>query len=224
MVNEWGDADLAPKPSSAITPSLLDAVKHVESRGNVNAVSPAGARGPYQFMPATAREMGLANPHDEPTAREAASRYLTQLSNKFGGDVDKALLAYNWGPGNVERHLKTGGPMPLEAQQYVGKVRAAEQKMSGTTRTPVMEWSDEDVAPATLAERVTKPTSAPTMGSQFMKGVGDISSAPEVVAHLGTGMLGQAVGGLAGLAGTVLPGPEGQGAKWSVKVGNALTY
>jgi hypothetical protein len=155
--NPFDEFDVA--PSSAITPTLLDAVKHVESRGNVNAVSPAGARGPYQFMPGTAREMGLTNPHDEPTAREAASRYLTQLSNKFGGDVDKALLAYNWGPGNVERHLKTGGPMPLEAQQYVGKVRAAEQKMSGNTQANPFDEFD-DVAP-TLAQRVTKPTVSP---------------------------------------------------------------
>jgi len=57
-----------------------------------------------------------------------------------------------------------------------------------------------------------------------MQGVGDISSAPEVVANLATGGLGQALGGYAGIAGSILPGPQGQGAEWSEKVANALTY
>jgi hypothetical protein len=130
---------------TAITPTLLDALRHVESRGNPNAVSPAGARGPYQFMPGTAKQYGLADPHDEPSARRAAARYLTDLTQQFGGDVDKALLAYNWGPGNVGRYLKTGGPMPAEAQQYVGKVRTAEKKMSGKETTP---WEVDDTGGA----------------------------------------------------------------------------
>lgn len=195
MINEWDDSEVSPSP---ITPRLLDAVKHVESRGNVNAVSPAGARGPYQFMPATAKDMGLKDPHDEPSARQAAERYLTQLTNKFGGDVDKALLAYNWGPGNVERHLKTGGPMPREAQEYVGKVRAAEGKTP--TNAPVSEWTDDDIAP-TLAERV-KPAAAPslkdTMAEQTKGDIGTAlktgiaNSASKTVRAIGTTLLPKA--------------------------------
>jgi Transglycosylase SLT domain len=148
-------------PSSAITPSLLDAVRHVESRGNPKAVSPAGARGPYQFMPATARQYGLADPHDEPSARQAAARYLTDLSKQFGGDVDKALLAYNWGPGNVARYLKTGGPMPVEAQQYVGKVRAAEKNPGGKPQAnPFDEFDDVAPAPAPAAKQSGLPSVA----------------------------------------------------------------
>lgn len=144
-------------PQTGITPQLLDAVKHVESRGNVNAVSPAGARGPYQFMPATAAQYGLKDPHDEPSARDAAARYLTDLAKQFGGDVDKALLAYNWGPGNVRK----GGPMPKEAQEYVGKVRTAEKNMSGQTdETP--PWKFEGAAPATSPAPVSSPTSTRT--------------------------------------------------------------
>jgi hypothetical protein len=146
-------------PSSAITPSLLDAVRHVESRGNPKAVSPAGARGPYQFMPATAKQYGLADPHDEPTARQAAARYLTDLSKQFGGDVDKALLAYNWGPGNVARYLKTGGPMPVEAQQYVGKVRAAEKNPGGKPQANPFDEFD-DVAPTPAAKQSDTPSVA----------------------------------------------------------------
>jgi hypothetical protein len=143
---------------TAITPTLLDALRHVESRGNPNAVSPAGARGPYQFMPGTAKQYGLANPHDEPTARSAAARYLTDLTQQFGGDVNKALLAYNWGPGNVNRYLKTGGPMPAEAQQYVGKVRAAEKNMSGKEATP---WEVDDTVGKETAPWTTDDTKAP---------------------------------------------------------------
>lgn len=138
-----------------ITPQILDAVKHVESRGNVNAVSHAGARGPYQFMPATAKQYGLVDPHDEPSAREAAGRYLTDLSRQFGGDVDKALLAYNWGPGNV----KKGGSMPLEAQQYVGKVRMAEQK--GNKAPEAAPWEVDDTSPWEVDDTPTKKEALP---------------------------------------------------------------
>jgi len=192
MINEWEDSDVSPSP---ITPKLLDAVRHVESRGNPKAVSPAGARGPYQFMPGTAKQYGLADPHDEPSARQAAERYLTDLTKKFGGDTDKALLAYNWGPGNVERHLKTGGPMPVEAQQYVGKVRAAE----GRPRAPVSEWSDDDIAPAPrLADRakqVAAPSLKDTMAEQTNQDIGTAlstgiaNSASRTVRALGTTLL-----------------------------------
>ena len=91
-----------------ITPEVLDAVKHVESRGNPNAVSPAGAVGPYQFMPATARRFGLSDPRHEPSARDAAARYLSQLAERYGGDVDKALLAYKWARGTLTRTSKAG--------------------------------------------------------------------------------------------------------------------
>jgi len=126
---------------SGITPELLDAVKHVESRGNVNAVSKAGAEGPYQFMPGTAKEMGLINPRDEPSAREAASRYLQRLERQFGGDTELALLAYNWGQGNVQAWQKTGRgvkgqPIPLEASQYVQKVYGARDSKPKQSAAP----------------------------------------------------------------------------------------
>jgi len=143
---------------TAITPKLLDALRHVESRGNPNAVSRAGARGPYQFMPGTAKQYGLTDPHNEPAARSAAARYLTDLTTQFGGDVDKALLAYNWGPGNVSRYLKTGGPMPTEAQQYVGKVRTAEKKMSGKEAPP---WEVDDTVGKETAPWTIDDTKVP---------------------------------------------------------------
>ena len=118
-------------------PRLLNAVRHVESRGNPNATSPAGAEGPYQFMPATSRALGIKNPRDETESRKAADAYITRLTNMFGGDEDLGLLAYYWGPGNVQAFLRTGKgmngqPIPKEAMEYVGKVRAAQRGQPDT--------------------------------------------------------------------------------------------
>lgn len=145
-------------PTPSERPRLLNAVRQVESGGNPNAVSPVGAEGPYQFMPATARALGVANPRDETQARAGADRYLSRLTEQFGGDEDLALLAYNWGPGNVQAFLRTGKgmrgqPIPLEAQQYVAKVRAAQGRQSAQGQQPATDegitW-DAPVAEARL--------------------------------------------------------------------------
>lgn len=109
----------------AITDELLNALRLVESNGNPNARSPAGALGAYQFMPGTAKQFGI-DPLDEGQSREAARKYLTQLHNQFGS-VEKALQAYNWGPGNMAAFERTGTgakgqPMPAETQAYAPKV------------------------------------------------------------------------------------------------------
>ena len=85
------------------TPQLLDAVQKVESNGNPNVVSPAGAQGAYQFMPATAASVGVQNPFDPTQARQGAAKYLAQLYQQFGGDANKAIAAYNAGPGRVQQ-------------------------------------------------------------------------------------------------------------------------
>lgn len=123
---EWGQLPSA----SGIDDATLDAVRQVESGGNPNAVSSAGAVGAYQFMPRTAAQYGI-DPRDERQSRIAAGKYLTDLQNQFG-DRNLALLAYNWGPGNVDAWLKTGKgvngqEMPLQAQQYVDRVNRAQE-------------------------------------------------------------------------------------------------
>lgn len=100
------------------TKELLDAVQHVESNGNPNAVSPAGAQGPYQFMPATAASLGLNNPFDPTQARAAAGQYLAQLYQKFGGNAQEAIAAYNAGPGRVSEAV--GGTPPSGGLQFNG--------------------------------------------------------------------------------------------------------
>ena len=108
-----------------IDPRLLKAVGLVESGLNPAAVSPKGARGPFQFMPATAEQYGVTDPHDMRQAANGAARYLRDLTDMFGGDTEKALTAYNYGPGALMKALRSGEPLPKEAAEYAGKVQAA---------------------------------------------------------------------------------------------------
>lgn len=107
-----------------ITDAVLDAVRHVESGGNNRAVSKAGAMGPYQFMPATAKRFGLKDPFDEPTAREAARTYLTFLHDKFG-NLDDALRGYNAGEGTVQKVKAGKREYKPETLAYAEKVNNA---------------------------------------------------------------------------------------------------
>ena len=98
---------------------LLEAVMQAESSGNLNAVSPVGALGPFQLMPGTARELGVTDPRDLDQAATGAARYLQQQLNRFGS-LDSALAAYNWGPGNLSK--KGYDARPTETRNYVNKV------------------------------------------------------------------------------------------------------
>jgi len=103
--------------------ALLAAVVHVESGGNPQAVSPAGAQGLTQLIPATAQRFGVHDPFDPAQSLDGAARYLRGLLGQFGGDVSKALAAYNAGEGNVKKY---GGIPPFaETQAYVPAVLAA---------------------------------------------------------------------------------------------------
>lgn len=108
---------------------IMNAVMMTESRGNPNAVSPAGAVGAYQFMPDTARDMGLRvdeavdERRDPVKSRAAATKYMNQLINRYGGDIGLALMAYNGGMGRVDNAIKgKGNPLAKETMDYPGKV------------------------------------------------------------------------------------------------------
>ncbi|WP_370176924.1 lytic transglycosylase domain-containing protein [Alteriqipengyuania sp.] len=102
-----------------LSPSLIEALVWQESRWRANAVSPVGARGLAQLMPGTARDLGV-NPDDPFANLEGGARYLREQLDRFDGDLEKALAAYNAGPGRVLR--ANGVPRIRETQVYVAAI------------------------------------------------------------------------------------------------------
>lgn len=118
------DADLSAFVQQAareynVDPRLVSAVAQTESGGDQSAVSPAGAIGVMQLMPDTAASLGV-NPYDEKQNVGGGAKYLREMLDAFGGDVKKAVAAYNAGPAAVKAY---GGVPPYrETQDYVSKV------------------------------------------------------------------------------------------------------
>lgn len=86
--------------------------------------SRAGAIGAFQFMPDTAKQYGI-NPRDPLQSANGAAQYLFDLEKKYGGDTNKALAAYNWGPGNLDSTLAAHPKdwkkyLPDETRNYIG--------------------------------------------------------------------------------------------------------
>ncbi|EIV9541455.1 TPA: lytic transglycosylase domain-containing protein [Klebsiella pneumoniae] len=110
---------------------LLSSVAATESGGDPYAVSPKGAKGPFQFMDGTARDLGLKgmDVYDPHKSADAAARYLRYLLDATGGDLESALMAYNGGIGKLQRNGKGG--MPLESRQYAPKVMAGMRPGAG---------------------------------------------------------------------------------------------
>ena len=103
--------------------ALIRSVIQHESNFNPRAVSPAGALGLMQLMPGTASELGVQNPFDISQNVDGGSRYLRKMLDRFGGDLRKALAAYNAGPGTVRRY--DGVPPYPETHSYIRRVLAS---------------------------------------------------------------------------------------------------
>ncbi|HCD7251437.1 TPA: lytic transglycosylase domain-containing protein [Citrobacter farmeri] len=110
---------------------LLHGIMMTESGGNPLAYNVSGATGAFQFMPGTARDLGLRVDSqvderlDPSKSRAAASVYMRQLLKRYNGNVDNALRAYNWGMGNVDKWIANGSDLsqlPKETRDYTGKV------------------------------------------------------------------------------------------------------
>jgi hypothetical protein len=110
-----------------VDPLLVAAMASVESEGNQNTVSPVGAVGVMQLMTDTAASLGV-DPLDKKQNVEGGAKYLKQMLDMFGGDVDLAIAAYNAGPGAVK---DAGNKIPniKETQNHVAKVKAEYERL-----------------------------------------------------------------------------------------------
>lgn len=111
---------------NGVAPELLDALVSAESAYDSRARSRAGALGLTQLMPGTAEALGVSDPFDPAQNLNGGAKYLSQLIQRFDGDLPKALAAYNAGPNAV---LKHGGIPPYtETQNYVNRVLSIYQQ------------------------------------------------------------------------------------------------
>jgi hypothetical protein len=138
------------------------AIKQVESGGNPNAVSPAGAQGVMQVMPNTQRDPGFgvapAKDNSPQELERVGNDYYNAMRQKYGHDT-LAAIAYNMGPGKTDEWLKAGAnfnKLPAETQAYIGKVNLASALQGNQVAT----------APAT-AVRPTTPLAPPTAPDNF---------------------------------------------------------
>ena len=119
IMSKWGDDIKAASSKYGVSPSILANLIRAESAGNPKAVSPKGAKGLTQIMPATERSEGLstATPRDQIFS---GAKYLSKLLKLTNGNMRNALAAYNAGLGNVRKY---GGVPPYkETQNYVKKI------------------------------------------------------------------------------------------------------
>lgn len=109
-----------------VDPALIKAIIANESGFNANATSNAGAQGLMQLMPGTAAGLGVTDAYDPAQNVWGGTRYMRGLLDRFGGNTELAVAAYNAGPGAVEKY--SGVPPYAETQNYVQNVLASYEK------------------------------------------------------------------------------------------------
>ena len=130
LSRDMAEMVLAKAKKYGIDPNIAMRMVRQESQFNPKAESNAGAAGLTQLLPATAKEMGMSpeDRYDPEKSLEGGFKYLNKLRNRYGGDYEKALAAYNWGQGHVNKHLaKNDGTLnrtglPKETAQYLNKI------------------------------------------------------------------------------------------------------
>lgn len=118
-----------------VDPTLLMAMAHQESGGNPGAVSPKGAAGVMQIMPGTQKDLGVTDASDPAQSIFAGAKYMSQMLDKYGSP-EKALAAYNAGPGTMDAVLSGKAQMPQETAAYVPAVTAHYQRFAQPQAAP----------------------------------------------------------------------------------------
>jgi soluble lytic murein transglycosylase-like protein len=118
--SEWDKYITRYSKEYGVDEDLIRAVIKVESANNPNALSRKGAMGLMQLMPQTAKMLGVTDAWDPEQNIRGGVKYLSQLSDKFNGDIVKILAGYNAGPNRVDQY--NGVPPYAETQNYVKKV------------------------------------------------------------------------------------------------------
>jgi soluble lytic murein transglycosylase-like protein len=157
--------------------ALLDALMLAESGGDANAVSSAGAEGAYQIMPSTAEQPGFGvspmkgDRFDPEASRAFARQYLQAMIDRYDGDIEAGLIAYNAGAGNADKFIAANRdyevlPQTMQTQPYVRKVMGQLEKEErrrdfqlGGGRT-ISTTADESYTERTRRERLEKQEAA----------------------------------------------------------------
>ncbi|MEL7114242.1 MAG: lytic transglycosylase domain-containing protein [Pseudomonadota bacterium] len=140
VLNDHASDILIATIGTQVSPALALSVISVESNGNATAVSPKGATGLMQLMPATAERFGVTDSNDPKQNIKGGVAYLDWLMGEFDNDPILVLAAYNAGEGSVRRY--EGVPPFAETRAYVPKVLSAWKVARGLCKTPPELVSD----------------------------------------------------------------------------------
>ncbi len=165
--------------------ALINAIIQQESRGNPNALSPAGAMGLMQIMPATARQPGfgvapLKNPWNPEENRRFGTDYFNAMLNRYNGDKELALIAYNAGVGNADKFKAAGRdysalPKQSETKPYVDNILSSFQN---SAQQAPMQNNLYTTDPIDLAPSEFQQVAAKTVGPASVPGGPMIPEAP----------------------------------------------
>ena len=200
---------------------LFNALGFVESSGNQKAVSPKGAIGTYQGMPATLDDPGFGVKPRRNNSLDEADRvtkdYMMAMLNRHGGDLERALVSYNYGPGAADKWIASGAKkkdLPKETRDYLIKMKKA---LGGANmaRRP-LEFIKQDKLSALTKKAIKNPDSP-----DARKVVKELLARNLPVPNTLKGSLGKARAG-SGSPPPTIPGDRGPYASYTEKQRAAL--